>query len=280
MFHLNSLILENKRILESYGKVDSISTCTTDVGMFGELMSMERIVWMTDMTSQIPSSLFVNLTQTYIYFSYPNQQKTCNRCGDTEHDTTECKVFKKTPPQERSNVVNLDPDEYPELPTKVDQTEAAGTTLMHGRNVIIESNAHGTQADNISLTQETSHISAGNDIDLTTQAHVSNAQSELHKAKEKANNETSNTSQEISNTNDSNVTINDNESSGHNTQQENEDKHAGSKRNYSDAVKTPTPPRARRSILKSQEALKSKKSSASFITMAKDAMRTLSPQSH
>ena len=77
---------------------------------------MERYAIMKSITKPIPSTYFLNITQSYIYFSYPNQHITCTKCGDTEHHGGKCPVFTITAPWKRNNVINLPSSEFPDLP--------------------------------------------------------------------------------------------------------------------------------------------------------------------
>ena len=77
---------------------------------------MERLAIMKSITKPIPSTYFLNITQSYIYFSHPNQNTTCTKCGDTDHHGGECPVFKTTAPWKRNNVLNLPTSDFPNMP--------------------------------------------------------------------------------------------------------------------------------------------------------------------
>ena len=81
-FELNNGAIS--RLLGYYGSVDHVETCTVkETDFFPGIMSRERIAYMNDIKNPIPSSLFVDLTQCYLYFSYNDQQRTCIRCNDS-----------------------------------------------------------------------------------------------------------------------------------------------------------------------------------------------------
>ena len=108
------------KILERHGEVDSVKYChhPTKEGeeFLSGLQSMERIAFMKSITTPIPSTYYLNISQSYIYFSHPNQNTTCTKCGNTDHHGGECPVFKTTAPWKRDNVMNLTSTEFPELP--------------------------------------------------------------------------------------------------------------------------------------------------------------------
>ena len=79
--------------------------------MFLEANSMERTAWMRTIKKPIPSALFLNLTESHIYFFYPGQERACVRCGATDHKKiNECETSKTTKPEERRNAVHIDMD--------------------------------------------------------------------------------------------------------------------------------------------------------------------------
>ena len=116
-FTVRNSVLAN--ILSLHGQVDSIHVCyhskTEDDDFLTGLPTMERYAIMKSITTPIPSTYFLNLTQSYIYFSYPNQQKTCTKCGDLYHHGGECSIIKTTAPSKRANVVNFSYTEFPNL---------------------------------------------------------------------------------------------------------------------------------------------------------------------
>ena len=115
-FELNNQHLE--QLLEKYGKVRRVLFHTKQDDWFEQgTLSMERTAYMHNLTTPIPSTLLVNLTGTYIYFSYPNQIRTCNRCGESDHTAPECPVNDRkhrssyVKPENRGNVININYDE-------------------------------------------------------------------------------------------------------------------------------------------------------------------------
>ena len=127
-FELNNSIIRG--ILQQYGQVINTVTCANqDEGIFSGLMSTERIVYMRQINIPIPSTLLINLTDTYIYISYPNQERTCNRCGSLDHTAKECFVANTKNqdssrneeyirPDRRPNAINLSHVEFPNLPSQ------------------------------------------------------------------------------------------------------------------------------------------------------------------
>ena len=47
-----------------------------------------------EVTHPIPSSLFINQTETYIYVTHPKQQVTCHKCCGTGHIAKKCRARK------------------------------------------------------------------------------------------------------------------------------------------------------------------------------------------
>ena len=121
-FELSNTQLE--RILNCYGTVDKIELNTNQDDWFLDTLSMERTAYMRKLNKPIPSTLLVNLTGTYIYFSYPSQIPTCNRCGSIDHSANGCPVADRSErdtyirPDERANVFHLTytAEEFPVLP--------------------------------------------------------------------------------------------------------------------------------------------------------------------
>ena len=72
----------------------------------------------------IPSTYYLNLTQSYIYFSYLNQQKTCTKCGSKDH-LGRCPIFQNTVPWKRGNVLNLNLPEEDFPPLQKDSPKIA-----------------------------------------------------------------------------------------------------------------------------------------------------------
>ena len=112
-FELNNSVLRN--LLGKYGSVKEVYMCTEVDNFFAGAITMERYALMKDISTPIPSTLFLNLTQGYIYFNYLTQTKTCNRCGSSDHHAGNCEVSKVTRPQDRENVINFNAKEFPEL---------------------------------------------------------------------------------------------------------------------------------------------------------------------
>ena len=102
---------ELKKLMERYGKVENIITSHKNFGDYSNIISDERIVWMV-VEFSIPSSLYIKESETYIYFSYPQQTKTCHKCGDHDHKVDKCYAAKNTRPGDRDNAVSLDLDHF------------------------------------------------------------------------------------------------------------------------------------------------------------------------
>ena len=106
-FNLPNPVLRS--ILENHGVVESINTCSFPEAaneFLTGLQNMERVATMKTIHTPIPSTYYLNLTQSYIYFSYLNQQKTCTKCGSKTH-LGRCPIFQSTVPWKRENVLNL-----------------------------------------------------------------------------------------------------------------------------------------------------------------------------
>ena len=116
-FCVPNSVLHN--ILELHGEVESIKTCyypeREGEEFLSGLMTMERTAIMKTIKRPIPSTYYLNLTQSYIYFSHPNQHRTCIKCGDPSHFGDNCPVLKTTAPSERDNALKFSPDEFPDL---------------------------------------------------------------------------------------------------------------------------------------------------------------------
>ena len=98
---------ELRKLLERYGKVENINTLFKKFGDYNHVHSDERIVWMV-VEFAIPSSLYIKDSETYMYFSYLQQPKTCHRCGSSFHTVEHCDVSATTRPKDRENAVFLD----------------------------------------------------------------------------------------------------------------------------------------------------------------------------
>ena len=48
----------------------------------------------------IPSSLYIKDSETYIYFSYLEQPKTCHKCGSELHMVNQCDIYQTTKPKD------------------------------------------------------------------------------------------------------------------------------------------------------------------------------------
>ena len=114
-FELHNHVLQ--KLLSRYGKVENIIICMIRNGKLSGIMTMERIVWMV-VNEPIPSSLYVNETQSFLYFEYEKQIPTCRRCGDPEHLSLECPVFKEVRPEKRDNAVSLNLSDFPDTLNK------------------------------------------------------------------------------------------------------------------------------------------------------------------
>ena len=122
-FTLPNSVLRN--ILENHGDVESINTCyfseAADEFLSG-LQTMERVATMKSIHTAIPSTYYLNLTQSYIYFSYLNQPKTCTKCGSKDH-LGKCPIFQNIVPWKRGNVLNLNLPEEDFPPLQKDSTK-------------------------------------------------------------------------------------------------------------------------------------------------------------
>ena len=122
-FELNNGAI--RRILGNYGSVDRVEVCTVQKAQyFPDLMSRERIAYMNEIVRPIPSNLFVDLTQCYLYFSYNDQQPTCIRCGDTEHNSKECPVSRYIQPEKCNTAIMLNTTDFPALPLIIPNNNA------------------------------------------------------------------------------------------------------------------------------------------------------------
>ena len=164
-FELSNTALE--KILQNYGKVNKIilNSITDKEDWFYDSMTMERTAYLQYMKIPIPSTLLVNLTGTYIYFSYPRQIRTCNRCGSLDHTAPDCPVDDRKDkdsyvrPENRENVINLQYDydkEFPGMPTgNTEQTHSdekssddfVFSTPDNKQTHAAHDGAHGTQTD-------------------------------------------------------------------------------------------------------------------------------------
>ena len=114
-FDLPNAVLRN--ILERHGVVESISNVhhSDSVNEYlSGLLTMERVAIMKSIHTPIPSTYFLSLSQSYIYFSYPNQHRTCTKCGSKDH-RGQCPIFSTTAPWKRENVIKFSPDDFPLL---------------------------------------------------------------------------------------------------------------------------------------------------------------------
>ena len=122
-FELSNTAID--KILQNYGSVNKVllNSITDKDDWFYDSMTMERTAYMNSMKYPIPSTLLVNLTGTYIYFSYPRQIRTCNRCGSQDHTSPDCTVVDRKKkdsyirPENRDNVINLEYDYDKEFPS-------------------------------------------------------------------------------------------------------------------------------------------------------------------
>ena len=91
---------------------------------------MERVATMKSIHTPIPSTYFLNLSQSYIYFSYPNQHRTCSKCGSKDHlGKSKCPSFSTITPWKRENVINLSPLDFPPLPKSQAQSDNKDSPL-------------------------------------------------------------------------------------------------------------------------------------------------------
>ena len=102
-----------KNILGRYGRVENIINCTWKSGDYKGVLNGEKIVWMV-VEEPIPSSLFINETQSYFHFRYDTQTPTCLKCGSLDHKAYQCEIAKTLKPDKRHNAVNLGLDEFPD----------------------------------------------------------------------------------------------------------------------------------------------------------------------
>ena len=96
-----------KNLLGRYGKVENVTTSLKKFGDYDGMLSDERIEWMI-VKFPIPSSLFIKDSETYMYFSYLEQPKTCHKCGSEFHMVSQCTIFRTTKPKDRENATDLD----------------------------------------------------------------------------------------------------------------------------------------------------------------------------
>ena len=172
------------KILERFGTVDHIDVGMWKSSVFGNLMSMERFAWMPYMHTPIPSSLYIPQTKTYIYFYHEKQDRTCNRCGSLEHRAPGCDVSRSTKPQDRSNVINVNIEDFLLLvetesrsnaqdvgdtstPNKSPvPTDQAGEAQVHELDVggALASNVTSSPADQDIKNKENDKVSAVTDL--------------------------------------------------------------------------------------------------------------------
>lgn len=135
-----------KILLERYGKVENIITSHKKFGDYNNIVSDERIVWMV-VEFGIPSSLYINDSETYIYFSYIQQPRTCHKCGSHDHTVNQCDVSRSTKPKDRENAITI----YP-IPARDDRARRASESSVDTNTDFEDSKSVLTsepEADNI-----------------------------------------------------------------------------------------------------------------------------------
>ena len=135
-----------RTLLERYGKVENINTSLKKFGDYTDMLSDERIVWMV-VEFPIPSSLYITDSETYIYFSYLQQPKTCHKCGSDEHMVSQCDVYRNTRPKDRENAVDLDPDETSVPNRNRPESESSSSSSDAGSGDEFEDSKSGLSAD-------------------------------------------------------------------------------------------------------------------------------------
>ena len=80
--------------------------CTQRERKFKNIPIDEAIVWMR-LSTHILSSLFIEETQQFMFFSYDKQIPTCNRCGSDCHLSKECDVYRTTAQKDRINATSF-----------------------------------------------------------------------------------------------------------------------------------------------------------------------------
>ena len=127
------------------------------------MISDERIVWMV-VEFPIPSSLFIKDSETYLYFSYLQQPKTCHKCGSDLHMVNLCDVYRTMRPKDRSNAVDLDPDETPG--SNRNRTASESSSSSSDSDDELEDSKSGlstdSDTDNLALLLSPSQASQGN----------------------------------------------------------------------------------------------------------------------
>ena len=118
-FELSNSYVE--KVLNFYGTVNKIECKFISDDWFNQTLSMDRVAYMKEITKPIPSTLLLNVTGTYIYFSYPSQKRTCNRCGSSDHTAPTCNVNEREDkenfikPHKRENAFHLSLEDFPDL---------------------------------------------------------------------------------------------------------------------------------------------------------------------
>ena len=165
-FELSNTHLE--RVLKCYGSVEKIITNMNDEDdWFRETLFMERTAYMRKLSTPIPPTLLINLTKTYIYFSYPNQIPTCNRCGSVDHAASNCPVADRTEktsyvrPQERENAFQLLYTDFPDLPNSGVKSKAVDTEYGDASS---ESNIEILATQSVDSASANSHPVTSTDV--------------------------------------------------------------------------------------------------------------------
>ena len=168
-----------KRILESYGTVRKIVNNAVKDDFFDNVPDTERIAYMDTIYQPIPSTLFVNLIGKPIYFNYPGQTPTCNKCGDPDHSGRDCGVSDRRNknvylrPEDRLNSFTLLYEEnFPSLLSSASVSPQAGsvvTKLTENASSASYDDAHGAQA---SPTTSTEEILSETSITPTQENHI------------------------------------------------------------------------------------------------------------
>ena len=138
------------RMLEYYGTVKNIVWHQNKDDFLETSWSMQRTAYLQEIRKEIPSTLYLKLTNTYIYISYKDQTPTCNRCGKEAHSAKECphadrknrENYKR--PENRDNVFDYD-KHFPKLGAQRRSTSMTSVIPNRGNDPISDqhANAHG-----------------------------------------------------------------------------------------------------------------------------------------
>ena len=123
------------QILQKYGEVEKCQNYFRKFGKYCKLKkSGDRIAWM-QLTQMIPQSLYIKHIENFIYVKHPNQQFTCNKCGDIGHRGRFCNVQ----PEDFKHVVDvnvLDP-----LQTEINRDDNGHSGDVNNSESLVEVSA-------------------------------------------------------------------------------------------------------------------------------------------